>query len=110
MENTIKILKPEIIEFPQKETLTDRQIDNRIRKLSELEKEAKKLKKEIEEIKNEIKSVMNSEEIRTTKWVIRNTEYESEKLDTKRLKEEHAALCAEYVKTVKSSRFSYKEA
>ncbi len=108
MNNTVKILKPEIIEFPH-ETLTDRQIDNRIRKLAELESDLKRIKKEIDSIKEEIKATMNSDEIRTTKWIIRNTVYERAALDTKRLKSDFPEVYEEYTKVTVSTRFSYKE-
>lgn len=109
MENTARLIAPEIIEFPQQNTLTDRQIDNRVKRLAELEENVKRIKKEIDSIKDEIKSAMSSEELTTANWIIKNTVYDRVTIDSKRLKADFPEVYREYSKTSQSSRFSYKE-
>lgn len=109
MENTARTITPEIIAFPNQNTLTDRQIDNRVRKLAELEAETKRIKKEIDSIKGEIKSAMSSEELRTANWIIKNTLFDRVTIDSKRLKEDFPEVYQEYSKVTHTSRFTYKE-
>lgn len=109
MENTARAITSEIIAFPNQSTLSDRQIDNRVKKLAELEAEAKRIKKEIDSLKDEIKSAMPGEELTTANWVIKNTVFDRVTLDSKKLKEDFPEVYREYSKTTQSSRFSYKE-
>lgn len=110
MENTARALTPNIIVFPGDKALTDRQIDNRVRKLVELEAEAKRIKKEIDSIKDELKSVMSGDELSTDNYVIKNTVFDRVTVDSKKLKEDFPDVYRECSKVTTSSRFSYKEA
>ena len=107
MNNTVKAIKPEIIDFPR-QGLTDRQIDNRIKKLSDLEADYKRIKAEIDAIKAEIKEVMRSDEIQTSNWIIRNTPFTRTTIDSKRLKDEFPEVYQEYSKVTEQTKFSYK--
>lgn len=109
MENTARAITPEIIAFPNQNTLTDRQIDNRVKKLAELEAETKRIKKEIDSLKAEIKSAMSGDELTTANWIIKNTVYDRVTIDSKRLKADFPEVYRECSKTSQSSRFSYKE-
>ena len=109
--NTAKALtNADIIAFPNT-GLTDRQIDNRIKKLSDLESEAKRLKKEIESLKDEIKEAMHGKEvIETGRYIIRNTVVISNRFDSTAFKKEFPDVYREFTKETTSTRFTYKEA
>lgn len=86
------------------------QINNRIKKLIELEAQKKALEKQIEAVKDEIKSDMgDNAECSTDKYTIRNTPVDSERFDSKTFKAEHGDMYRLYVKVTHSTRFSFKE-
>lgn len=112
LENTIR--KPaaaEIVSFPN-DGLTIRQIDNRVKKLIDLEEDAKRIKKEIDAIKAEIKNAMNgADEIHTGKYVIKNTSYPRTTIDSAKVKDLFPVTdYPEIYKVSNQSRFTYKEA
>lgn len=112
LNNTLRKEVPaDIVTFPGS-TLTDRQIDNRIQKLTDLEAETKRLKKEIDAIKAEIKNAMSgAEEIQTGKYVIKNTTFTRTTIDSKKVKELFPAADYPEIYTVSNqARFTYKEA
>lgn len=99
-----------VIDFPEK-GLTNKQIDNRIRKLQEAEKEKKRIEKEINAIKEEIKNAMhNAETIQTDNYIIRNTVVISNRLDGKALKAALPEIYQNFTKENITTRFTYKEA
>ena len=90
--------------------MTNRQVDNKIKKLSELEAQKKDLEKAIGAIKDEIKFGMGDEiEINTGKYIVKNTPYNTSKFDSKSFKESHQRLYKQFLKVTTSTRFSYKE-
>ena len=90
---------------------TNRQYDNRMKKLAELEEKKKALEAEIDAIINDLKADMGDMElVETGKWVIRWTKVSSNKFDSASFKKDHAALYASYQKPTSSRRFSYKTA
>lgn len=90
--------------------MTEKQYDNRIKKLIELKIAKKELEAQIEAIQNEIKAEMGEEQtVETSKFFIRNTEYTQMRVDSQKLKTEYPGvyeLCS-VVSTM--HRFSYVE-
>ena len=90
--------------------MTDRQYDNRIKKLIELKIAKQELERQISAIQDEIKAEMGDEQtVETSKFFIRNTQYEQRRVDSKKLKEEHPKIYLDCSSLVTSSRFSYTE-
>ena len=90
---------------------TNRQIDNRIKKLQELEAQKKELESLIADLKEDIQADMGADEIRQTdKFIIRYTTVKTSRFDSKAFKAEHAALYSQYMKETQSRRFTYKTA
>lgn len=91
--------------------MTDRQLDNRIRKLIELEAEKKELEKAIDAIKAGIQESMQDAETReTANFTVRYTFVTTSRFDSKRFKEKHPALYDRFTKQTETRRFSYKSA
>lgn len=108
MNNTAKAIQAEIVEFPNQETLTDRQLNNRIEKLIQLEAESKRIKKEIDAIKAEIKEAFAGTR-ETNKYIVTNTVYSRTTVDSKRLKADFPEVYEEYSKTSECNKLTYKE-
>ena len=89
--------------------MTERQIENRVKKLQELEAQQKALKAEAEEIKNVLKAELESqelEELKTKSFIIRWKEVVSSRLDSKTLKAELPEIYRKYCKSSSSKRFT----
>lgn len=89
--------------------MTERMLENRIRKLQALEAEKKQIEKQIEDVKAEIKADMNNkglEERRTGEHVIRFVTIVSNRFDSKAFKERHEKLYKEYMTATESRRFT----
>lgn len=97
--------------------MTERQIENRVKKLREiesqrkaLEEKEKALKEEIKKaLKEEIKKDMESkglEEIRTKNFIIRWKEIISNTLDSKALRATFPDICEQFTKQSASKRFT----
>jgi len=88
--------------------MTERMIENRLKKLEQLEEQKKALEAEIESLKEEIKNEMQESELLETKgYIIRFTNVLSERFDSKRFKAEFTELYSRYTKPVASRRFSF---
>lgn len=88
--------------------MTERQIENRIKKIEELEAQKKALEEQISSLKAEVQEQMQeAETMETAHYTIRWTKVTSERFDSKSFKTKHAELFSEYVKSVESRRFSY---
>ena len=91
--------------------MTDRMVENRVKKIQDLEAQKKQLEAEIEKLKDELKSEMETqgvEEIRTDKGIIvRWQEIVSDRFDGKNFKVDHPKLYNEYVKSSVSHRFTW---
>lgn len=88
--------------------MTTRQIENRIKKIEELEAQKKALEEQISSLKAEVQAEMaDHETVETPHYLIRWTKVTSERFDSKRFKNNHAELFSEYVKSIESRRFSY---
>ncbi len=87
----------------------ERAIENRIKKLREIEEQQKVLEAQAEKIKAEIKADMQAkgtEEIRTDNFIVRLKEVIINRFDSKSFAKEHKALYEAYVKQQSSMRFT----
>lgn len=90
-------------------TMTNTQIDNRVRKLKALEAEQKALEAEAEAIKAELKAeleALEAEEIATKNFIIRWKEVISSRLDSKLLKIELPEIYERFTKSSTTKRFT----
>lgn len=91
--------------------MTDRMIENRVKKIRDLEKQKAEIESEIEKIKAELKEDMESKEvdvIHTEKGVtIRWQEIVSDRFDSKNFKGDHPDMYSQYVKSSVSRRFTW---
>lgn len=89
--------------------MTERQIDNRVRKLKAIEKQRKDLEAQEKALKEEIKRDMESkglEELKTKNFIIRWKEIISNTLDSKALKATFPDICEQFTKQSASKRFT----
>lgn len=94
--------------------MTNRQIDNRIKKLQELERQRKEIEQKENELKAEIKRDLESkdiEELQTGNFIVRwktiiSNSLISNSLDSKALKTAFPELCEQFTKPTKSKRFT----
>lgn len=84
--------------------MTNRQIDNRIKKLQELERQRKEIEQKENELKAEIKRDL--EELQTGNFIVRWKTIISNSLDSKALKTAFPELCEQFTKPTKSKRFT----
>lgn len=89
-------------------TLTDRQILNRLKKMDALKREADALKEEAENIRADLIAALGQCDKDNDMFRLKYTEYESKGLDTKKLKGEFPELWDMFPKTTKTSRFTYE--
>lgn len=89
--------------------MTERQIENRVRKLKELESQRKALEEQEKALKAGIKKDMESkglEEMKTKNFVIRWKEIISNSLDSKALRASFPDICEQFTKQSASKRFT----
>ena len=89
--------------------MTDRQLENRIRKMQELEAQQKELDAQIAAITDEIKADLESkgeQEHKTPNFVIRWKEIISSRIDSKSLKADLPDVYARYCRESASRRFT----
>lgn len=89
--------------------MTERQIENRVKKLREIESQRKALEEQEKALKEELKRDMESkglEEIRTKNFIIRWKEIISNRLDGKALKAALPEIYSQYCRTSASRRFT----
>lgn len=81
----------------------------KIRKIKELEQQKKQTETEIDELKGGIKEYMDknrTSELTVDIFTVHYTETETERFDSKALKEDNEELYKKYLKSGKSKRFS----
>ena len=89
--------------------MTNKQYENRIKKLMALEAEKKALEKEIESVKAAITDSMGPlETVETENFVIRFALISGSRFDTKSFKADYSTLYNEYQVPNNYMRFSYK--
>lgn len=89
--------------------MTERQLENRIKKLQEIEKQQKELDAQAETLKAEIKADLESkglEELQTKNFVVRWKEILSNRLDGKALKAAFPDIYNQFCKETSSRRFT----
>lgn len=89
--------------------MTERQIENRVKKLKAIEKQRKNLEAQEKALKEEIKRDMESkglEELKTKNFIIRWKEIISNTLDSKALKATFPDICEQFTKQSASKRFT----
>lgn len=89
--------------------MTERQIENRVKKLKAIEKKRKDLEAQEKALKEEIKRDMESkglEELKTKNFIIRWKEIISNTLDSKALKATFPDICEQFTKQSASKRFT----
>lgn len=89
--------------------MTERQIENRVKKLKAIEKQRKDLEAQERALKEEIKRDMESkglEELKTKNFIIRWKEIISNTLDSKALKATFPDICEQFTKQSASKRFT----
>lgn len=107
MESTArKITVPEITVVTPA-GLTDRQIDNRMKRIQELDAEIKRLQAERDELKEQVAAAVTGERS-TAHFTVRNQEVTAQKFDSKAFKADHPKMYADYCKAATSFRFTYK--
>lgn len=88
--------------------LTKKQLDNRIKKLEELELQTKELKKAADALKEEIIAGLSQEHTTTANYKINYTAFSQKRIDTKSLKAELPEIAEQYAKETITHRFTYK--
>ena len=89
--------------------MTERQIENRIKKLQAIEEQQKVLSAEADALKAEIKADLEAkgvDEIKTASFIVRWKEIISSKLDGKALKAALPEIYNQYCKELASRRFT----
>lgn len=89
--------------------MTERQIENRVKKLRELEAQQKALEAEAEQIKSILKAELEAQgvdELPTKNFIIRWKEVISNRLDSKLLKADLPEIYKKYCKASSSKRFT----
>ena len=89
--------------------MTERQIENRVKKLKAIEKQRKDLEAQEKALKEEIKRDMESkglEELKTKNFIIRWKEIISNSLDSKALRASFPDICEQFTKQSASKRFT----
>lgn len=87
----------------------ERALENRIKRLKEIEQQQKTLEEQAEQLRNEIKKDMEAkgvDEIRTKSFIVRWKEIISSRLDSKALKAALTDVYAMYAKPSTSRRFT----
>ena len=94
--------------------MTNRMIENCVKKLQVLEQQKKQIEAEIEKIKSELKADLESKGVQVYKTdkgaVVRWQAISSERFDRKRLQEEDPMTYSAYLKSSTVRRFSYVNA
>ena len=88
--------------------MTERMIENRIKKLRAIEAQQKELEAQAEAIKAELKADLEEkgvEELKTANFVLRWKEIVSSRIDSKSFKADHADLYSAYSKATTTTRF-----
>lgn len=89
--------------------MTERQIENRIKKLQEIERQRKELEKQENELNSELRKDLESkglDELRTKNFIVRWKEIISNSLDSKALRATFPDICEQFTKQTTSKRFT----
>lgn len=107
-ENTVRKELNVLIPFPSSGKLTDRQIDNRLDKISALKQQEKELKEAREALEREVQDALGTAELLETRhYKVRYTTVTSSRFDSKAFKAAKPKLYAQFVKQSIARRFSF---
>lgn len=87
----------------------EKQLLEKVRGIKALEAQEKEIKSEIDELKGDIKAFMDknkTSELNVDIFTVHYTETETERFDSKALREANEELYKKYLKSSKSKRFS----
>ena len=87
----------------------ERALENKVKKLQEIESQIKALEAEADKVREEIKAYMENteqEEIQTKKFIIRFKEVVSNRFDTKAFKKVYSNLYKQYTKESVCKKFT----
>ena len=89
--------------------MTERTVNMRLNKISELKEEKAAIELKIKELENTIKELMGDEieEFETDQYNIKWTRYVEQAFDKDRFKKENSAIYTTYLKPVDRRRFSF---
>ena len=90
-----------------KPALTDRQINNRMKKIADLDAEIKRLQALRDSVADEVKEAMTGEVIETDAYKITYKDVTSNRFDSKAFKAEYPDIYTAYCKTSTCKRFTY---
>ena len=90
-----------------KPALTERQINNRMKKISDLDAEIKRLQALRDSVADEVKEAMTGEVIETDAYKITYKDVTSNRFDSKAFKAEYPDIYTAYCKTSTCKRFTY---
>lgn len=87
--------------------LTERQINNRMKKISDLDAEIKRLQALRDSVADEVKEAMTGESIETDAFKVTYKDVTTNRFDSKAFKAEYPDVYKEYCKTSTCKRFTY---
>ena len=90
-----------------KPALTDRQINNRMKKIADLDQEIKRLQALRDSVADEVKEAMTTDCIETDAFKVTYKDVTTNRFDSKAFKKDHANLYAAYAKPQTCKRFTY---
>ena len=90
-----------------KPALTERQINNRMKKISDLDAEIKRLQALRDSVADEVKEAMTGEVIETDAFKVTYKDVTTNRFDSKAFKAEYPDVYKEYCKTSTCKRFTY---
>lgn len=90
------------------ETLTERQLDNRMKKLADLDAQIKAMQDARDALKEEITEAMTGDTLELPSFSVKYTEVTSNRFDSKAFKADHPEMYADYTKESTAKRFTYK--
>lgn len=88
--------------------MTERRLNNRVKRLMELDEQLRALNSERDAIIADIQSEMTAPEVRTNTYIVRWTSYTTTRFDSKAFKSDFPEMYSKYTKESESKRFSYK--
>lgn len=92
---------------PEDIRLTDRQINNRMRKIADLDAQIKALQTARDALADEVKQAMTADTLETADFKVTYKPVTTNRFDSKRFKADHPDQYADYCKPSTCSRFTY---
>jgi predicted phage-related endonuclease len=109
MVQIVKRISSGAAQMKGEQTMGNRALENRIKKLLEIKAQQKALDQQAEAIEAEIKAIMESqgtEELNTGNFIVRWKSIATNKFDTKAFSKEYSYLYEQFIKKSESKRFT----